>query len=127
MRIPLQITFRDMEHSDAVETDIRNHVAKLEQLFPQLIQGCSVVVECHHHNHHQGNLFHARIDITVPGKELVASREPDKHHAHENMHVTIRDAFDAVRRQLQQHAEKLHRKVKTHRNKQNAVIAALQS
>jgi ribosome-associated translation inhibitor RaiA len=105
-----------MEHSDAVETDIRNHVAKLEQLFPQLIQGCSVVVECHHHNHHQGNLFHTRIDITVPGKELVASREPGKHHAHENMHVTIRDAFAAMRRQLQQHTEKLHHKVKAHGN-----------
>lgn len=124
MKIPLQITFRDMEHSDAVETDIHNHVAKLEQLFPNLIMGCSVVVECHHNNHHQGNLFHTRIDITVPGKELVASREPGKHHAHENMHVTIRDAFDAMRRQLKQYNEKVHHKVKTHGNTEYDELSA---
>jgi ribosome-associated translation inhibitor RaiA len=114
MKIPLQITFRDMEHSDAVETDIRNHVAKLEQLFPNTIMGCSVVVENHHQHHHHGNLFHARIDMTVPGKELVVSRDPGKHQAHEDMHVTIRDAFDAARRQLKQYTDKMHRKVKTH-------------
>ncbi|MBI1194819.1 MAG: RNA polymerase subunit sigma-54 [Gammaproteobacteria bacterium] len=114
MNIPLQITFRDMEHSDAVETDVRNQLDKLERLFPKLITGCRVMVECDHQHHHQGNLFHVRIDITVPGNELVASRQPDQHHAHEEMHVAIRDAFSAAKRQLERYADKLRGDVKSH-------------
>ena len=114
MKIPLQLTFRNIDHSDAVETDVREKVDKLEQLFPNIIMSCRVVVETRHQHHHQGNLFHTRVDITVPGNELVASREPDAHHAHEEMHVSIRDAFNAARRQLEQYTRKLRRQVKSH-------------
>ncbi len=107
MKIPLQLTFRDMEHSDAVEADVRNKVEKLETLFPNTIMSCRVVVESHHRHHHQGNLFHTRIDITVPGDELVVSRDPSKDHAHEDMHVAIRDAFAAARTQLSHHMRKI--------------------
>ena len=125
MKMPLQITFRDMEHSDAVEADIRKHVEKLDQLFPNLIMACRVVVERNHQHHHQGNLFHTRIDITVPGKEFVVSREPGQHQAHEEMHVSVRDAFNAARRQLEQHSQKIQRQVKTHETPPHGRIVAL--
>ena len=51
-------------------------------------------------HHHKGNLYHVRIDISVPGDEIVVSREPHKDHSHEDAYVTIRDAFDAAKRQL---------------------------
>jgi hypothetical protein len=41
-----------------------------------------------------------RIDLTVPGAELVVSRDPELDHGHEDVYVAIRDAFDAARRQL---------------------------
>lgn len=125
MKIPLQLTFRDMDHSDAVEADVRKQVAKLEKMFPNLITSCRVIVEHSHQRHHQGNLFHARVDITVTGRELVASREPDQDHAHEDMHVVIRDAFTAAKRQLQEYSDKLRHEVKTHQFPPHGRVSSL--
>lgn len=113
MQQPLQITFRDIPHSDAVEAAIREKAEKLDQFFDK-IMSCQVMVESPHAHHHQGRLYHVRVDLTVPGAELVASRSPDKHHAHEDVYVAIRDAFDEVKRQLQDYKRKLEGKVKTH-------------
>jgi ribosomal subunit interface protein len=125
MKIPFQLTFRDMEHSDAVEADVRKRVEKLDKYFPEIIMGCRVVVECHHQQHHQGNLFHTRIDLTVPGDELVVSREQNENHAHESMHVSIRDAFDAATRQLKTYTDKLRHKTKRHATPLHGQIVSL--
>lgn len=113
MQLPLQVTFRGIPPSEAIEQDVRKRAAKLER-FHNHIQGCRVTVEPAHQHHHQGNLFHVRVDITVPGGELVASREKDAHHAHEDAHVAVRDAFAAVERQLQKFADERRGDVKTH-------------
>ncbi len=125
MKIPLQITFRDMEHSDAVETEVQNKVNKLDQMYPEMIMGCRVVVERHHKHHHQGNLFHTRIYITVPGDEIVVSREPNENQAHEEMHVSLRDAFNAANKQLDHYAHKIRHKVKTHKTPSHGQIISL--
>jgi cold shock CspA family protein len=75
---------------------------------------CRVVVEAQHQHHHKGNLYHVRVDITVPGHELVVSRDPKDHQAHQDVYVAIRDAFDAARRQLEDYARKLRGDVKEH-------------
>jgi cold shock CspA family protein len=54
------------------------------------------------------------IDVTVPGGELVANREPDEHHGYTDVYVAIRDAFDAICRQLEDYAQRQSREVKTH-------------
>lgn len=100
MQIPLQITFRDFPSSEAVETRIRDEAAKLER-FQDSITGFRVVVEAPHKNRHKGNLFHTSIHITVPGSEIDVTREPPKHHAHEDIYVSIRDAFREATRQLE--------------------------
>ena len=100
MQLPVQISFRGMEPSNAVEAKIRERAAKLDRFYDR-ITGCRVVVESPHRHHHQGKLFHVRVDLTVPGGELAVSREPAEHHAHEDVFVAIRDAFDAVQRQLE--------------------------
>jgi ribosomal subunit interface protein len=94
MLVPLQITVRDVQHSEALETRIREKAAKLETLHPG-ITSCRVTVEAAHRHHHQGRQFQVRIDLRVPGKELVASRDHD-----EDPYVALREAFDALRRQL---------------------------
>jgi ribosome-associated translation inhibitor RaiA len=43
----------------------------------------------------------------VPGKELVVSRDPGDVHAHKDVYVAIRDAFDAAERQLAEHGRKI--------------------
>jgi cold shock CspA family protein/ribosome-associated translation inhibitor RaiA len=102
-----------MDHSAAVEQNIRERAAKIEGFYEE-IMGCRVVVEAPHHHHHKGNLYHIRIDITVPDGELVVSRRPDEQHAHEDVYVAIRDAFDAARRQVEDYARKRRGQVKKH-------------
>ena len=86
-----------MPPSQAVEAQVRERAAKLD-LFCEKIMACRVVVEAPHRRHHKGKLYHVRIDMTVPGGELVVKREPGQHAAHEDPYVAIRDAFDGARR-----------------------------
>jgi len=111
MQLPLQITIRDVEHSETLETHIRDKAKKLDEFFDH-IMSCRVVVEVPHKHHHQGKQFNVRIDIGVPGSEIVVNRD----HA-EDVYVALRDAFDAAKRQLEEYARKLHGNVKTHQPK----------
>ncbi len=113
MEIPLQITFRDFGHSDAVESRIREHVAKLEQLHDRMTS-CRVMVEAHHRRHHKGRIFHVRIDITTPGREIVVNRDQHDKHAHEDVYVALRDAFSAAQRQLRDHVRERRGRTKFH-------------
>jgi len=81
MQLPLQITFRNLDRSEAIEASISEHAAKLEKYCDQ-IMGCRVVIEAPHKHHQHGNHYHVRIDVTAPDAELVANREPDEHHAY---------------------------------------------
>lgn len=113
MKIPLQITFRNMDPSEALEAAIRKKAEKLER-FNGRLMSCRVMLEADHARHHKGNLYHVRIDMTVPGAELVAGRQPAQNHAHEDAYVAIRDAFDAARRQLEDRTRIRRREVKYH-------------
>jgi ribosomal subunit interface protein len=113
MQIPLQVIFRGIPPSEAVETRIREKVSKLERFGSHII-GCRVAVEAEHHHHHQGNLYHVRIDITTPGKEIVISRQHHDKQAHEDAYVAIRDAFNAATRQLEDYVRIQRGEVKTH-------------
>ncbi|MGA8862234.1 MAG: ribosome-associated translation inhibitor RaiA [Gallionella sp.] len=109
MQIPLQITIRDMEHSDALEAHIREKANKLDEFFDR-IMSCRVVVEMPHKHHHQGKQFNVRIDIGVPGSEIVVNRD----HA-QDVYVALRDAFDAAKRQIEDYVRKIRGDVKTHK------------
>lgn len=99
MQGPLKITFRDLDPSEAIEAKIREAFAKLEEV-ENRITGCQVTVESRHRRHHKGNLYNVRIDLVVPGAEIAVSRDPEQNHAHEDVYVAIRDAFNAARRRL---------------------------
>ncbi len=113
MQVPVQITFRDVPPSDAVEAKIRERAAKLDTYYDR-ITACHVIVSAPHQRQQHGKLFHVAIDLTLPGSELVVSRAPDKHHAHEDVFVAVRDAFDAARRRLEDHARRQRGDTKTH-------------
>ena len=113
MQIPLKITLRNLEQSPALEASVREHAERLEKFYDAII-GCSVVVEARHRHHRQGNHFHVRIDLSVPGAKLVVSREPDQHHAYTDVYVAIRDAFDSMRRQLEDFAPRHDQRRKVH-------------
>jgi ribosomal subunit interface protein len=105
MKLPLEITFRNMDASDALEAEIRSKAQKLDQFYDR-VTSCRVVVEAPHKHHHQGNTYQVRIDMTVPDGELVVSRDRGQNRAHEDPYVAVRDAFDAARRQLQDYIDR---------------------
>ena len=98
--IPLRISFRHMEPSEAVQQRVREKVEKLQQ-FNKRLQSCDVVIEAPHQHHNKGKVYHIRLALAVPGSpEIVVSKESEADPAHEDIYIAIRDAFDAARRQL---------------------------
>jgi ribosome-associated translation inhibitor RaiA len=107
MQLPLQITFRGLPHSDALETAIRDRAVKLDRCHPR-ITSCRVVIEQAGRHQPQGKQFVVRLDLGVAGAELAVNRGH-----HEDVMVAVRDAFDAARRKLEDHAREQRGDVKT--------------
>ena len=120
-----------MDHSDAVVARVQEEAGKLDKYFDR-ITSCRVMVEAPHRHHRRGDPFHVRIELGVPGKELVVGHEPTLHAItshddeaqrrkdleiegpHKDVYVALRDAFKAMRRQLQDYVHCLRQEVKTH-------------
>jgi len=113
MQSPLRITFRHTEPSPAVEARVREHVDRLER-FHAHITGCHVVIEAPAAHRHKGAPFDIKIDLTVPGGEICVRSERAEHEAHMDVYVALRDAFDAAKRRLQDHAREHRGDVKRH-------------
>jgi len=127
MILPVQVTFRNME-DDGLEEYVREQVAKLERYY-RGITSCRVMVEMRG-RHQKGNLYHVRIDLGVPGGELLVKREPSIHRSlhdetvtkrtkstevgvlHKKPQRAILEAFSEMRRRLQDYARKQHGFVK---------------
>ncbi len=113
MQLPLQITFRGMEPSPAVEAAVRERAARLDRFFER-IMSCHVVIEAPHRHSAKGRLYSVRIDLKVPRGEIAVTHSGPKDHAHEDVYVAIRDAFDSARRRLEDHARESRGAVKAH-------------
>lgn len=95
MKIPLQVVFHGMAPSPAMETAAREKAAKLERFTADIVS-CRVDIEELHKHQSQGRPFGVRIHLTLPGEELTVDRVTD-----EDAHVALRDAFDSMRRQVE--------------------------
>ncbi|MCH9687197.1 MAG: HPF/RaiA family ribosome-associated protein [Deltaproteobacteria bacterium] len=98
MKLPLEITFRNVVRTDEIEERIRTKAAKLDRFYDR-ITGCRVVVESPHKHHHKGNAYHVRVELSVPGDEIVVSYDKEKPE-HADLGIALRDAFNAAQRQL---------------------------
>jgi cold shock CspA family protein/ribosome-associated translation inhibitor RaiA len=138
MIVPVQTTFRNLDSSAAVASRVQEEANKLERYFDR-ITSCRVIVEAPHRHHRHGDPFHVRIELGVPGRELVVKHEPTlkreeqgKWHKdleingpHKDVYVAIRDAFKAMRRQLQDYVHCLRHDVKTHYPNPHAKVSKL--
>ena len=113
-----------MDPSPAVADAIRLHIQKLDR-FADHIVSSRVTVTAPHKHQAKGRLYHAVVDIRLPGGELVVSRQSDEHHAHEDIYVALRDAFNAARRQLQDYVRIQRGKVKAHKTPPHGRIGTL--
>jgi cold shock CspA family protein len=131
-----------MPHSDRIEALIREKVSHLDRYYNH-IMGCRVAVEVPHRHQVEGDRYHVRIYLTVPGGEIVVKREPSLHArqqdvqeeertkkrevetVHKHINVAIREAFDTARRRLQDYARRQRLDVKTRQGKPHGLICRL--
>lgn len=122
MQIPLEVTFRNAKRSEPIEEAIRERVDKLNRYFEHII-ACRVTVEVPNRTPQYDVLNHRiNVDISVPGEELVVSREPNENDNFNDIYVTIRDAFDAAEQQLRTYAGRIHETRIVQEEKPTAVV-----
>ena len=119
MKIPLQITARDVELSEAMREEIAERAGKLDKVYDAIMR-CRVVVEEPKRHPHEGKMYSVHIILTVPGGELVTKRELNK-----DLYVAMRDGFQAARRQLEEFARAQRGEVKNHTEPPRGLIRAL--
>jgi ribosomal subunit interface protein len=108
MKQPSNIQFHGMEPSAAIEASVEQHVRKLDEFAPDIMT-CRVVIDLEQKHKHQGRPYGVRIDLTLPGHELVVNRVQD-----EDVYVALRDAFDKMKRQLEDVVRKRRGQEKQH-------------
>lgn len=108
MEHPVQITCRGFDSSQALEQAVRERADKLETFYGK-IQSCRVVLELPVRRHQQGNPYHVRIRLTVPGEEIVVSREPSGEGSKEDLYALINEAFRDAGRRLEDYVDRRRR------------------
>ena len=124
MRLPLQIAFHNLPHSDEVEAKIRAEAERLDDFHDRIMSG-RVVVDVPHRHHQEGNLYQVLIDLKVPGGEVVVRRDPAEHAEYRDLDRAIRDAFDEARRQLEDRLRVERGQVKTNEALPHARVVRL--
>lgn len=107
-----QVTFHNIDQTEALNDAVNKRIAKLERYCDQIIAG-RVVLDCPHNNHHKGKVYSVGLEIHTPSKEVRVNQDQHDNHAHEDLYVAIRDAFNAAERQLKD-IDKKHRAVPHH-------------
>jgi cold shock CspA family protein len=124
MQIPLQITFHGLPHSDPVELYVRDRAAKLDTLAARLT-GCRVALELPHRHAQHGQHFRVRIDVTLPGGEVVAARSPEESKTYEDLYAAIDSAFDDAGRRVQDFVRRQRGDVKPHERARHGRVTKL--
>jgi ribosome-associated translation inhibitor RaiA len=107
MQVPLQLEFRNMDHSGALEAAVRERIDKLEPFADSIIR-CRAIIELPRRRIAQGEVYHVLLDIEVPGSEIIVTRDPRPLEAHVDPFLAVKQAFDVAERQLQDYAERTH-------------------
>ena len=124
MQTEPQVSFDDLPVDEAVRAAALDHIAQLER-HSDRITGCHVVVAQPHRRHREGRLFSVRVDLVVPGGEIVVNRDHHLDHAHEDVFVALRDAFHAARRRLEDHVRRMRGAEKRHAPRARGRISQL--
>lgn len=122
MQSPVQITFRDISPSPSIAAHVERRAAKLDTFFDRIVK-CHVVVEAPHRHSKHGKRFHVRIDLHVPGRELVVSKNPED--AKEDAYAAIDDAFGDAERVLEDFATSHKVDTKQHLKPPHGVVSKL--
>lgn len=103
MTMANQVTYRDFEPSQALNSIIEKRLHKLAR-FAGNIQHSRVVLESPHNHKHKGKLFRATVEIDVKGNPITVSQNDT------SIHIAVRDAFNVAERKLKSYSEQLHQR-----------------
>ncbi|MBI4538512.1 MAG: HPF/RaiA family ribosome-associated protein [Gemmatimonadetes bacterium] len=124
MQIPPEISYRNLEPTDATERRILKGIERLEKVCDHIMT-CRVMVELPNARRRTGNLYRLRIDLTVAGGELVVKRNPPEHRSHEELVQAIGEAFDTARRKLVEVCRRQRAEVKVHEAAPSGRVSSL--
>lgn len=114
MTVPLEISYRDVEKTEAIDNLIREKASKLEKVCDHIVS-CRVAVEKPHEFVRTGNKYRVRLDISVPpGHSVIVNKEPGRTKMHDPLPAVIREAFKAAERQLRELNKIQREEVKAH-------------
>lgn len=127
MNPSLTVSFLHAERSPAVVEHVEAELARLAGHCDR-IMNCRVMIEAPHPHHRHGGRYGVRVDLHLPGHEIVVHHEPSvrqvtggaitgtRHNElnapHKDVYVALSDAFDATRRQLEDYVQKSRSKHK---------------
>ncbi|KZL51832.1 MULTISPECIES: HPF/RaiA family ribosome-associated protein [Cyanophyceae] len=125
MKVPPEITYRNVEKTNAIDNLVHEKIAKLENVCDH-ISSCHISIEKIHDRPRSGSPYRVRIDMTVPpGHELVAERNPAESNQYDPLDAVIRDAFNAARQQLVKLNERQHESERAQNQEQAEETTAL--
>ncbi len=111
---PLQIVFRDIQHSASLAKLIEDRVQRLEHVYDHII-GCRVVAGASHRGLQQAIMPLAlTVEVEVPGRPLIVAKSDAKKKGEQS--GLVNRVFDAVQRRLEQLAQIKKGNVKRHEN-----------
>lgn len=113
MNTPLEITFKGLDKSEAIEAKIKEKAQKLEKHFDRITH-CRVVVSAPNKHSHKGKTYEIKIDIGIPEHApIIVTHDSAVGNATEDLQIAIRDAFAAAQRHLDETVEKMRRTART--------------
>jgi ribosome-associated translation inhibitor RaiA len=131
MKRPLQVTFRNMAVSSVLEEEVLARSRWLETFCPEII-GCRVLFEVPHRHRAAGRPVHIRIELSVPGDDIIVRHRPTKPlvlrdlapeirtdappSPHKDIIAAIHDAFDVARRRLEDQLRRRRARKTAHRS-----------
>ncbi len=126
MQVGLEIAYRNVDKSDAIEDLIQTKLAKLQKLHDHIIS-CRISIERPQKSQQSGSPYRVRITMRIPpGHEIVVTRDPKDYDMHDPLDMIVRDAFDVTGRQLKKYVDRQQREVKVHpRQEASAMVAEL--
>ena len=122
MNVPLELSFRNVTSSVAIEDLIQRQTEKLARVCEHLTS-CRVAIERPHARPSSGTIWRVRLELHVPpGHELAVVHEGLDGDAHESLPHAIRDAYDRARRAVKRLKQQQRGEVKRHPAQQLAGV-----
>ena len=107
--VPLKLTVRHTETSAALTAEVERGSNRLAELAARIVR-CDVLVEPPGNHHRHGSNWRVRIDVAIPGKEVVVD-----HTRATDPIFAVHQAFAAAARRIERFRRRqLGRRVQSH-------------